>query len=87
MGYGLGFWKSVRAVLRKLPQEDRERLRERCERLQEEPFPQEVAHVGSIGDTKVFRVRVGSFRILYEVLHDQQLVVIVRIDKRSRVYK
>ena len=37
-------------------------------------------------DEKIFRVRVGSYRILYVVDFEKQLIVIDSVDKRSRVY-
>jgi len=38
------------------------------------------------GANKVFRVRVGDYRILYEVDYTNSLIGIVKIDKRPKVY-
>jgi mRNA-degrading endonuclease RelE of RelBE toxin-antitoxin system len=35
---------------------------------------------------KPFRVRVGDQRILYLVRHNPNKLIIIKIDKRSRVY-
>ncbi len=35
---------------------------------------------------KIFRVRVGDYRILYEVDYSKNFIGIVRIDHRGRVY-
>ena len=35
---------------------------------------------------KLFRVRVGDFRILYEIDYPNNKIGIVKIDKRSKVY-
>lgn len=35
---------------------------------------------------KVFRVRVGDYRILYTVNYEKKRVLIVNLDKRSRAY-
>jgi mRNA interferase RelE/StbE len=35
---------------------------------------------------KTFRVRVGGYRILYIVLLDENVVVIVNIDKKPKAY-
>nr|QNO54303.1 hypothetical protein FGBIHFOD_00043 [Methanosarcinales archaeon ANME-1 ERB7] len=35
---------------------------------------------------KFERVRVGDYRILYEIYQDKNAVLIVNIDKRSRIY-
>jgi mRNA-degrading endonuclease RelE of RelBE toxin-antitoxin system len=39
-----------------------------------------------IKNSNFFRVRVGKYRILYEVDYSFNLLGIVKIDKRSRVY-
>ena len=35
---------------------------------------------------RLFRVRVGDYRILYEIDHKDNIIGIVKINKRSRVY-
>ncbi|MBU4246656.1 MAG: type II toxin-antitoxin system RelE/ParE family toxin [Nanoarchaeota archaeon] len=35
---------------------------------------------------KLFRVRIGDYRILYEVDYKLNIIGIVKIDKRSKVY-
>lgn len=36
---------------------------------------------------KLFRVRVGDYRIIYEVDYTSNSIGIIKIDKRSRIYK
>ena len=38
------------------------------------------------GSKSLFRIRVGDYRILYEVDYSNNLIGIVKIDKRLRVY-
>ena len=38
------------------------------------------------GSKSLFRIRVGDYRILYEVDYRNNLIGIVKIDKRPRVY-
>ena len=35
---------------------------------------------------KLFRVRVGDYRILYEFDYDTNTISIIKIDKRSKIY-
>ncbi|MBI2583411.1 MAG: type II toxin-antitoxin system RelE/ParE family toxin [Candidatus Aenigmarchaeota archaeon] len=35
---------------------------------------------------KLFRIRVGDYRILYEIDYDNKIIGIVKIDRRERVY-
>ena len=58
---------------------------ERIEKLKEEPFPQDVKRVVGKKD-KIFRVRVGDYRIQYSVIYEKNLIFISDIDKRGRAY-
>lgn len=50
------------------------------------PFPLNVKRI--IGkEDKIFRIRVGDYRILYLVNFDKNEVFIADIDKRGRIYK
>lgn len=62
----------------------RKRIVSRLEELGEEPFPRGVAKLQ--GRDGVYRVRVGDYRILYEVLHDEKMVLVDKIEQRSGVY-
>ncbi len=39
------------------------------------------------GEDSVWRIRVGDFRILYEVYDDRLIVLVIRIAKRSEAYR
>ena len=54
------------------------------EELQVNPFPRGAVKLQ--GGERVYRVRVGDYRILYEVLGSEGLVLIEKIDHRSTVY-
>lgn len=79
---------SKRAIkeLQRLDAVTKDRIEEKIKRLEADPFPQEVTRVENSGDEKTFRVRVGSYRILYIVRFDPKKIIIIKIDKRERVY-
>ena len=62
----------------------RSRIIQRLEELGEDPFPRGVAKLQGRDDA--YRVRVGDYRILYEVLRKEELVLVDKIDQRSGVY-
>ena len=41
------------------------------------------------GETNLYRIRVGKYRILYEVNinKDNKQIIILKIDKREKIYK
>lgn len=60
-----------------------DRMATRIEELTENPRPRGAEKF--IGRKGVFRIRVGDYRILYSL--KPGILLIVDIDKRSRVYK
>ena len=72
--------------IKKLDEITRGRIHERINKLEGDPFPQEVERVEDYKEEKVFRVRVGDQRILYVVRYNPNKLLVVRVDKRSRVY-
>ena len=62
------------------------RLSDKIDELEKNPFPQDIERVEGYRDVKVFRVRVGDYRILYFVDYSYSKVFIEKIDKRGRVY-
>ena len=39
------------------------------------------------GETNLYRIRVGKYRILYEVNKKENLIVVLKIDHRRSIYK
>lgn len=60
------------------------RVLDKIQNLSEDPFPNDAIKLK--GEGNVFRIRVGKYRVLYEVYHENRVVLISKIDKRERVY-
>lgn len=79
---------SVRAhkYVEKLAADTRHRLEERLKRLAQDPVPQDAKFLGrdALGE-RVFRYRVGAYRVLYKLKKDE--VLVAKIDKRPRIYR
>ena len=78
--------KASKHILR-LDAETNERIERRITLLEQDTFPQEVEHVDDLKGEKVYRVRAGKLRILYIVRQDPRKLIIINVDKRSRVYE
>ena len=72
--------------IKKLDNQTKERIKGKLLKLQEDPFPSEVERMEGYKGEKIFRVRVGDYRILYFVRHESNQIFVAKIDKRSRVY-
>ncbi len=75
----------AKRFLRNCETELYQRLMERIRTLAVNPFPQDMKRVAGRKE-KVFRVRVGDYRIQYIVFYEQSAILIADVDKRSRAY-
>ena len=72
--------------LKKLDPNNSQRIIGVVKRLTDDPIPHDSKRI--IGEKeKVFRIRVGKFRVLYRVDYENYRVVVIAIDSRERVYK
>ena len=71
--------------LQSVNQQTFDRLSNEIKKLAVNPHPRGVKKV--LTEEGVLRVRVGMYRILYSLEDDNRILLIVNIDKRSRVYK
>jgi len=82
--YSLQIKKSAAKALAKISKNDRIRLIEAIDRLREEPNAGGVLKGEFAG---LRRLRIGSYRIIYEVIDDQLVVLGVRVAHRRDVYR
>ncbi len=76
--------RAVRS-LASLERREQQRLRAALDLLSDNPRPPNC--VAMQGEDSVYRVRVGDYRIVYEVLDNVLLVHVVRIGHRREVYR
>ena len=76
--------RAVKSIAR-LPRRDQHRVRAAIDLLANEPRP--PSSVALAGEDSVYRVRVGDYRILYEVIDDRLVVLVIRIGHRRDVYR
>ena len=82
--YRLLFKKSVAKDLRSIPKKDVRRILERIEMLADNPRPDECE---KLTDQERYRIRQGSYRIIYGVQDDACVVVVVKDGHRRDVYR
>jgi mRNA interferase RelE/StbE len=68
-----------------LPRREQQRIRAAVDLLADNPRP--PACVALAGEARTYRVRVGDYRIVYEVLDDRLIVQVVCIGRRRDVYR
>ena len=75
--------RAVKAIAR-LPRKEQLRIRAAIDLLGEDPRP--PGCVALAGEDSVYRVRVGDYRILYEVVDRRLVIQVVRVGHRRDVY-
>jgi mRNA interferase RelE/StbE len=78
-------WKASAArELRKLDRTVIPRIRDAVKGLESDPFPRGCCKL--TGSECTYRIRVGDYRVVYEVLQGRLIVEIVRVRHRRDVY-
>lgn len=85
MKYRIEFKRSTVKALRKIPRSDQKRIAVKIDSLSENlPDP---ATTKMKGDNPFNRIRVGDYRIIYEIHEDILLIVVLKIGHRKDVYR
>ena len=84
MACSVKIWASALKALGRVPRADRVCLVEAIDRLQSEPLAGGTLK-GEFSGLR--RLRIGRYRIVYEVIHDQLLVLVVRVAHRSAAHR
>jgi len=83
--YSLSFKNSIEKDLRKIPRELLPHIFEHIEKLSADPLPHDVQKLA--GAESLYRVRVGDYRIIYQVLHESHEVIVYYIRHRNVAYR
>ncbi len=85
MKYRIEFKRSAAKVLKKLPKPDRRRIRDKIDSF-EDSLP-DPATTKMKGDNPFHRIRVGDYRIIYEIHEDTLVIMVLKIGHRKEVYR
>jgi mRNA interferase RelE/StbE len=82
--YELRFRPAALRQLRKLDNQIARRIKSTTETLRTEPRPPGVKAL--TGQRGWLRIRVGDYRIVYEVRNSELVVLVIQIGHRSQIY-
>ena len=83
--YSVRILPSALRQLAELPRHDQKRLSDRVDRLANDPHPIGVKKLK--GEPKLFRIRVGNYRIMYSIEQGRRVGLVIRIGHRRNVYR
>ena len=85
MTFRIQLTQSAAKALKTIPKKDQKRIAKKIEDLADQlPNP---AKTKMKGDNPFHRVRVGDYRIIYEIQDEVLLILILRIGHRKEVYR
>lgn len=82
--YSIKIKSSAAKSLRRIAQPDRSRIINAIDRLADEPFAGGVLK-GEFSGLR--RLRVGAYRVVYEVIEGQLVILVIRVGHRGRVHR
>ncbi len=83
--YGIRYTESAARFLKSLPPKLQARIIGKINALAEDPYPPGKRKLR--GEEHAYRVRVGDYRVVYDVLEEAIVVLILRIGHRKDVYR
>lgn len=84
--YFVDLSQNAQKFLDKLDSNLKERIEKTLKRLENNPVPSDAKFIGREGGEKIFRYRIGDYRALYSIDGNKKIILIMKIDKRPRVY-
>jgi len=85
MNYTVNISKVVKKQILKLPVFTIKEIYKELKSLETNPFPD--GYIKLKGFENYYRVRVGNYRILYEVYKQELIIKVVRVAHRKDVYR
>ena len=84
MKYKLFIEKAAQKALSKVPPKEQSRIIAAIKDLSENPRPPGVK---KLTGRNAWRIRIGSYRIIYEIQDDTLVILIVHIGHRKDIYR
>ncbi|MDR1481913.1 MAG: type II toxin-antitoxin system RelE/ParE family toxin [Synergistaceae bacterium] len=84
MAHSIKYLPSAREALDALPADIHKRAIKSIGRLKNNPRP---SGCNKLTGKDAYRIRVGDYRVVYEIHDDKLIVVVIRVAHRGKVYK
>jgi mRNA interferase RelE/StbE len=82
--YQLLIERSAQKELSKVPHQDRARIIAAIQGLSEDPRP---SGVKKLTGRNAWRIRVGNYRVIYEIQDNSLVVLVVSVGHRKEIYR
>jgi len=83
--YSLSIKRSAAKSLKSIPKNRREKIKAAIQKLKKEPQPANCKKLKASAD--LYRIRIGDYRVIYEIRDKELIVLVVVVDHRSKAYR
>ena len=83
--YSINFVRSARKELERLTSREVSRIFARIEALTKDPRPKGCQKL--VGESKLWRIRIGDYRVIYSIDDQTMSIDIMQVRHRSDVYR
>ena len=84
--YRIDIAPAAARALEKLAKADQRRIRRAVDGLESEPRPRGAVVLAGT-ESRLWRIRVGDYRVIHEIRDQQLTVLVIRIGHRGVVYR
>ena len=84
--YSIAYNKRSTRTLSKLPRNTMLRIREKLEQIALNPYEQH-SNVTKLQNRPGYRLRVGDWRIIYDIYDGELIILVLKIGPRGQVYR
>jgi mRNA interferase RelE/StbE len=84
--YQIEYQQQAIKMLLKMPRDKARTIRAKIELLAQSPYS-ENNNVKKLEGIEGYRLRIGDWRVLYEIIDDRLIIVVVKIKPRGDAYK
>ncbi|MGI9566669.1 MAG: type II toxin-antitoxin system RelE family toxin [Nitrosopumilus sp.] len=74
---------NAKKELKRLPSDIQKRILDKTDDVEENPFQ----YLERLTGRSFYKYRVGNYRIIVDVINDKLILYLLKVKKRSRVYK
>jgi len=85
VAYSVEFSTAAARELRKLPRQVQASINPAIDALADNPRPHGVEKIS--GEENAYRIRIGDYRVLYEIYDRRLVVIIIRVAHRREAYR
>ena len=84
--YKIVFTKQAAKALQRIPRNIADLIREKVAQLAADPFAKSL-NATKLQNRAGYRLRIGDWRLIYEVQKEQLVIMVLKVASRGEVYK